>query len=275
MELMETSTTSHWVLRYSRRFTTPTGVTQSHSCLSDMLLKGDLWGSCWAQSEPLQLASQERKFLQPQLLSPDLAIQKALWGCEDHGQAHCRWWMGWGKGEGKSGSEWRCWNCSQPITHKTDSVLILLCSLIFYCPISLLHQGQMKGTMACIPHSDLLELHSLTHLLWGVNGLLKLPLWRWACLDSHCRRNRRRGLSPMLLWGSWSPFPQTELRWMPLFSVNGNICETLNQWQHCSPNLVHFSQRVGEGLGNKITAEQILTQMQWTKNTGLRLFPPF
>lgn len=30
----------------------------------------------------------KRKFLRPQLLSPDLAIQKALWGCEDHGQAH-------------------------------------------------------------------------------------------------------------------------------------------------------------------------------------------
>lgn len=29
---------------------------------------------------------------------------------------------GWGKGERRSGSEWCCWNCSQPITHKTDSL---------------------------------------------------------------------------------------------------------------------------------------------------------
>lgn len=187
MELMETSTMSHWVLRYSRRFTTPTRVTRSHSCLPDTLLKGALWGSSRAQSELLQLASRERKFLRPQLLSPDLAIWKVLWGREDHGQAHL-WVVNEDEARGKervapsdvagivrSQSHTRPIHCSFCSAHA-------FVMPYFSPPHRLLHQGQMKGTMACTWRSDLLELHSLTHLLWGVNGLLKQPFMKMGLL---------------------------------------------------------------------------------------------
>lgn len=75
------------------------------------------------------------------------------------------WWMRM-REKRKRDSECCCWNCSQLITQQTDSALTLLGSLIFHTtfhwPISLFHQGQMKGTMACTPHWDLLEAHSLT-----------------------------------------------------------------------------------------------------------------
>lgn len=144
MELMETSTTSHWVLRYNCRFTMPTDVTRSHSCLPDTPLDGTLWGSSWAQSELLHFASQKRMSpSQPQLLSADLTIPAALWGCEDHGGATVvtwgrvhlwgsEWGWGWDREERRSDSEWCCWNCSQLITHETGSPLTQLCSLIFH-----------------------------------------------------------------------------------------------------------------------------------------------
>lgn len=76
-----------------------------------------------------------------------------------------------------------------------------------------------------------------------------------SCAEEACEE----GLRPVELWDSASPFPQTELRLMPLPSRTRAVCGTLTQWPRGSPNIVRLSPRVGEDLGNKITAAQILT----------------
>lgn len=103
------------------------------------------------------------------------------------GKLTCGWWMRMRQGRKK---EWFQVMLLELFTanHTQDwftahsALLTHFSCHTFHCPISLLHQGQMKGTMACTPHSDLLELHSLTHLLWGVNGLLKLPFMKMGLL---------------------------------------------------------------------------------------------
>lgn len=117
---------------------------------------------------------------------------------------------------------------------------------------------------------------SLTHLLWGVNGLLKLPFMKmgltWIVM---CTGSRWRGAQTSGTVGLAVSFPINRIEADAVHSMSGNACGILTPWQHCSPNIVHFSPRVGEALGNRITAEQILIQRQWTQNTDLRFFTPF
>lgn len=145
MELMETSTTNHWAPRNSCRFTMPTK-SSCHTCV---------FSSCpWRGLPRLQLSSISchcpPKCFPPEstpchLRVPNPGSLIRIWwllvGTRQSGVWKLTWGMAdklWEK-EGmekerkeKVYSESCWWNLSQLITHKTDSLLTLLCSLIFH-----------------------------------------------------------------------------------------------------------------------------------------------
>lgn len=134
--------------------------------------------------------------LYPLLLSPDLTIQKSLWGCEEDGWATAvtqgrltyGWWMTMRMRmrmrEGRK--EWLRVILLKSFTanHTRDwfpdhSVLLTHFSYhTSYSPISPFHQGQMKGTMACTPHSGVLQAQLSGEQMGSWNS----HVWRWAWL---------------------------------------------------------------------------------------------
>lgn len=136
MELMETSTTSHWVLRYNCRFTMPTEVTRSHSRLPDMPLEG----THWVQSELFHPISPKKNVLRAptalpwphHTIKPFEDVRTRVGAYSGHlGHSFLGCWMRM-RQKRKRDSECCCWDCSQLITQQTDSALTLHRSLIFH-----------------------------------------------------------------------------------------------------------------------------------------------
>lgn len=115
----------------------------------------------------------------------------------------------------------------------------------FHCPISLFHQGQMKGMIAYTTLRFI--INGVTHLLCETNELLKSAFMKMDLSNSHVRRQQGRGTqSKWHYWTLWSPFLCTEytLSPSPSTGLNLTVCKTFNQCQICSSAFVLF-YRVG------------------------------
>lgn len=169
MKLMETSTTSHWVLRYNWNLQ----CLQSDpvTLMSSQCVPG-------GNSQRLQLSSHSRTpakiffaFSEPTFSTPELKIWKP---CKDlmtpGGKAYLLggWWVIMGRKGGEGEREKRKTVLSVMLVkfftanHTQDWFTVHFALLThfsyhpFHCPISLFHQGQMKGMIACASHKDLL-----------------------------------------------------------------------------------------------------------------------
>lgn len=71
----------------------------------------------------------------------------------------------------------------------------------FHCPISLFHQGQMKGMIAYTILRFI--INGVTHLLCETNELLKSAFMKMDRSNSHVRRQQGRGTQSK--WHYWTP----------------------------------------------------------------------
>lgn len=141
----------------------------------------------------------------------------------------------------------------------------------FHCPISLFHQGQMKG-MISMQTTLRFIINRVIHLLGWANGLLKSPFMNGATIM--CGDDRGEELSPNgTMEAPQSPFPCTEYRLRTPTSLNLRVYKTFNQCKSCSSCLYPIlkSWRGSFRQGN-IWAD--LKQSAWKKKTVPRFLYP-
>lgn len=154
---------------------------------------------------------------------------------------------GWERGERRVSSESRWWDFPQLITHKMDSLLTVLCLLIFH--IVLFTDPSARPTKVKsrewehARHTEIYYKQSHAPFTWS----------RWApeitIYEDGPEQTAGEGDSVPndTTEHPRSPFLCTENRWRPPTSLNLGTCKTFNLYQSWSSTSVLF-YRVEEGL---------------------------